>query len=112
MLRYDKSGKLAGRIGEKNKERNIPGLIVPSPYLDVVLARDGLLRVNNTGPPSRRGLYCQRRPRVLLGQALGGHRRILRLLQSDRPGHAARRALRDLREGPAPGEGIFARRRV
>ena len=49
VLRYDKSGKLAGRIGEKNKERNIPGLIMPSPYLDVVLARDGLLRVNNTG---------------------------------------------------------------
>ena len=35
VLRYDKSGKLVGRIGEKNKERNIPGLIVPSPYLDV-----------------------------------------------------------------------------
>jgi len=49
ILRYDKSGKLAGRIGEKNKERNVPGLIVPSPYLDVLLARDGLLRVNNTG---------------------------------------------------------------
>jgi len=49
VLRYDKSGKLAGRIGEKNKERNIPGLILPSPYLDVKLARDGLLRVNNTG---------------------------------------------------------------
>ena len=49
VLRYDKSGKLVGRIGEKNKERNIPGLIVPSPYLDVKLARDGLLRVNNTG---------------------------------------------------------------
>jgi sugar lactone lactonase YvrE len=49
VLRYDKSGKLAGRIGEKNKERNIPGLILPSPYLDVKLARDGLLRLNNTG---------------------------------------------------------------
>ena len=49
VLRYDKSGKLAGRIGERNKERNIPGLIMPSPYLDVVLGRDGLLRVNNTG---------------------------------------------------------------
>ncbi|MCX6928810.1 MAG: hypothetical protein NT154_37200 [Verrucomicrobia bacterium] len=49
VLRYDKSGKLVGRIGERNKERNIPGLIVPSPYLDVVLGRDGLLRVNNTG---------------------------------------------------------------
>jgi hypothetical protein len=49
VLRYDKSGKLAGRIGEKNKERNIPGLVMPSPYLDVKLAHDGLLRVNNTG---------------------------------------------------------------
>jgi hypothetical protein len=49
VLRYDKSGKVTGRIGEKNKERNIPGLIMPSPYLDVKLARDGLLRVNNTG---------------------------------------------------------------
>jgi len=49
VLRYDKSGKLLGRIGEKNKARNVPGLIMPSPYLDVKLAPDGLLRVNNTG---------------------------------------------------------------
>ena len=49
VLRYDKSGKLAGRIGKRNKERNVPGLIMPSPYLDVKLGRDGLLRVNNTG---------------------------------------------------------------
>jgi hypothetical protein len=49
VLRYDRSGKLAGRIGEKNKDRNIPGLIVPSPYLDVALGQDGLLRVNNPG---------------------------------------------------------------
>ena len=49
VLRYDKSGKLIGRIGEKNKERNVPGIIMPSPYLDVKLARDGLLRLNNTG---------------------------------------------------------------
>ncbi|NOS68561.1 MAG: hypothetical protein HOP33_01345, partial [Verrucomicrobia bacterium] len=49
ILRYDRSGKLTGRIGEKNKERNIPGFIVPSPYLDVEIAGDGLLRVNNPG---------------------------------------------------------------
>jgi len=49
VLRYDKSGKLVGRIGERNKARNVPGLILPSPYLDVKLAPDGLLRVNNTG---------------------------------------------------------------
>jgi hypothetical protein len=49
VLRYDRRGKLLGRIGEKNKERNVPGLIVPSPYLDVELGHDGLLRVNNPG---------------------------------------------------------------
>ena len=49
ILRYDRSGKLVGRIGEKNPEHNIPGLIVPSPYLDVKLGHDDLLRVNNPG---------------------------------------------------------------
>jgi hypothetical protein len=49
VLRYDRSGKLLGRIGEKSKERNVHGLIVPSPYLDVALGKDGLLRVNNPG---------------------------------------------------------------
>jgi len=49
VLHYDELGKVAGRIGEKNKERNVPGLIVPSPYLDVKMGRDGLLRVNNPG---------------------------------------------------------------
>lgn len=49
ILRYDKSGKVLGRIGEKNKDRNIPGLITPSPFLDVEIARDGLLRATNPG---------------------------------------------------------------
>ncbi len=49
VLRYDKSGKLARRIGEKDKERNVPGFIIPSPFFDVEIAGDGLLRVNNPG---------------------------------------------------------------
>lgn len=49
VLHYDRSGKLVGRIGVKDKAHEIPGLIVPSPYLDVDLGRDGLLRVNNPG---------------------------------------------------------------
>lgn len=49
VLRYDRSGKLVGRIGEKNKDRNVPGIILPSPFLDVELHKDGLLRVNNPG---------------------------------------------------------------
>lgn len=49
VLRYDLEGKLLGRIGAKDPERHIPGLILPSPFLDVEIAPDGLLRVNNPG---------------------------------------------------------------
>ncbi len=49
VLRYDRSGKLVGRIGEKSQERNSPGFVVPSPFFDLELARDGLLRVANPG---------------------------------------------------------------
>ncbi len=49
LLRYDRSGKLVKRLGEKNAERNIPGFIVPSPFFDLELHRDGLLRVANPG---------------------------------------------------------------
>jgi hypothetical protein len=49
VLRYDRTGKIISRIGRKDAERNVPGLIVPSPFLDVIIHRDGLLRVNNPG---------------------------------------------------------------
>ena len=49
VLRFDRSGKLLARIGERNKERNIAGFIVPSPFFAVKLAKDGLLRVTNPG---------------------------------------------------------------
>jgi hypothetical protein len=49
VLRYDRLGKLVARIGERNKERNIPGFIVPSPFFAVKLGADGLLRVTNPG---------------------------------------------------------------
>jgi len=49
IWRYDRSGKVLGRIGDKNPEKNVPGFIIPSPYLDVELHPDGLLRVNNPG---------------------------------------------------------------
>ena len=47
VLRCDRSGKLVKRIGEKDKDRNVPGFIVPSPFFDLELHRDGLLRVSN-----------------------------------------------------------------
>jgi hypothetical protein len=46
---YNPSGKLLGRIGGKDESRNIRGFIIPSPYFDVALAPDGLLRVVNPG---------------------------------------------------------------
>lgn len=49
VWRYDRSGKLMRRIGEKDEHRNIPGFVVPSPYFDVELGADELLRVTNPG---------------------------------------------------------------
>lgn len=49
VLRYDTTGKLINRIGKKDMDRNIPGFVVPSPYFDLAIGREGLLRVVNPG---------------------------------------------------------------
>jgi len=49
VLRYDLNGKLVRRIGAKDAAKNIGGFVIPSPYFDVALAPDGLLRAANTG---------------------------------------------------------------
>lgn len=49
VLRCYRSGKVVSRIGEKNPERNIPGFVVPSPFFDLEMHKDGLLRVTNPG---------------------------------------------------------------
>ena len=49
VWRCDRSGKLQGRFGEKNKEKNTPGFIVPSPFFDLEMHRNGLLWVANPG---------------------------------------------------------------
>jgi sugar lactone lactonase YvrE len=46
---YDLQGKLLGSIGKRDPERGIPGFVIPSPYFDVAVAPDGLLRVVNPG---------------------------------------------------------------
>lgn len=46
---YDITGKLVNRIGGKNPDKNIPGFVIPSPYFDLAVAPDGLLRVVNPG---------------------------------------------------------------
>ena len=51
ILCCDKQGRLTTRpwIGLFDPARNIPGLVVPSAHLDMAIAPDGLLRVNNPG---------------------------------------------------------------
>lgn len=49
VWRYDRAGKVVGRIGDKDPARGIPGFALPSPHLDVELHPDGRLRINNTG---------------------------------------------------------------
>lgn len=49
VLHYDLEGHLLGRIGEADPARNVPGLNVPSPYLDTAMDPMGALWVVNPG---------------------------------------------------------------
>lgn len=49
VVRYDAAGKVINHIGKKDLERKIPGFVIPSPYFDLAVPKDGLLRVVNTG---------------------------------------------------------------
>jgi len=46
---YDLTGKLLREVGRENPETHAPGLVVPSAHLDVALAADGTVWVNNPG---------------------------------------------------------------
>ena len=49
VVHCDSRGKILNYIGKKDKDRNIPGFVVPSPYFGLAIAPDGLLRVANPG---------------------------------------------------------------
>jgi len=49
VLLVDDSGKPIRRIGQKDERRNIPPFVIPSPYFDVAIAPDGLLRITDPG---------------------------------------------------------------
>ncbi len=49
VLRYDSQGNLLNRIGKKDPDRDIPGLLLPSPYLDLAIDSLGHLQVTNPG---------------------------------------------------------------
>jgi hypothetical protein len=46
---YDTAGKVVGRIGQRDRSVEGSGFICPSPYFDVAVAPDGLLRIANPG---------------------------------------------------------------
>ncbi|MBI5366306.1 MAG: hypothetical protein HZA54_04655 [Planctomycetes bacterium] len=49
VLRCTPGGRLLGRLGLPDAAAGIPGLVVPSPYLDVALGADGAVYVSNPG---------------------------------------------------------------
>lgn len=49
VWKFDRSGNLLGRIGEKDEAMDIPGFIIPSPFFDVGIDPDGFLWAANTG---------------------------------------------------------------
>ena len=48
VYRTDLSGEILQRFGQRDESKHYPGLILPSPHLDVAL-HDGLLWINNPG---------------------------------------------------------------
>ncbi len=46
---YDRTGRFVGSIGKRDDARKIPGLLTPSPHLDVAIASGGLIVVTNPG---------------------------------------------------------------
>lgn len=49
VYRYSLDGKLLNHIGEKDPERRIPGFVIPSPYFDLCIGKNGSLWVVNPG---------------------------------------------------------------
>jgi hypothetical protein len=49
VMQYDRQGNFIREIGKKNVEEDIPGIEVPSPYLDLAVNNEGSLWVVNPG---------------------------------------------------------------
>jgi hypothetical protein len=49
VYHYNTAGNLLSRIGQKDPERGIPGFVIPSPYFDLGIGRNGELWVVNPG---------------------------------------------------------------
>jgi hypothetical protein len=49
VIRYDTEGSIINKIGKRDPFQNIPGFVIPSPYFDIAIPKDGLLRAVNPG---------------------------------------------------------------
>lgn len=49
VYQYNSKGELIKEIGKKNPEKGIQGFIIPSPYFDLLIGREGELWVVNPG---------------------------------------------------------------
>jgi hypothetical protein len=49
VLRFDKSGKLLGRIGDRDEARGITGFFLPSPFFDVAAGTENTIWAANNG---------------------------------------------------------------
>jgi hypothetical protein len=49
VYRCDLTGGVQTVIGRKDPARSIPGFVIPSPYFDVLMGGDGLVRIVNPG---------------------------------------------------------------
>lgn len=45
----DAQGRVQVELGQKDERRGYPGLVVPSPHLDIAVAKDGTVRLANPG---------------------------------------------------------------
>ncbi|MBK7175319.1 MAG: hypothetical protein IPH84_19375 [Bacteroidales bacterium] len=49
IIRYNRSGKVIRRIGQKDPQSGVPGIILPSPYFDVAATPEGNIWAVNAG---------------------------------------------------------------
>ena len=49
VCRYDRSGRLINRIGQKDPQAGIPGFVIPSPYFDLGISPSGELWIVDPG---------------------------------------------------------------
>ncbi|GAB6167104.1 hypothetical protein JCM19992_31040 [Thermostilla marina] len=49
VWRLDREGNILGELGRRDPEQGIVGFVIPSPYFDLAVGADGMLRVVNPG---------------------------------------------------------------